>query len=235
MFPGPDLKSCSFLSSCIFLAVAFSLVSNQRSQKKKVEKWSVLFPSFYRVVLAGTSAHFCQLMSFFPFVVTSTHHFRCLCWTLKLQLVDTAMAAVIENSGYVCQLSKNKVSVFLQIQPSSSSPNHSPKSECRGGCLQEPLPLLRASETRSFPWYPALVSFFKLLSTFWSWLLSFLFSSPSHFFLSFFFCTLSWPSYPRGQLFLLSFFFCQQLSEYTTCALEKNQYLLKCIENSSCL
>lgn len=79
-------------------------------------------------------------MSFFPIVVTSTHHFRCLCWTLKLQLVDTAMAAVIENSGYVCQLSKNKVSVFLQIQPSSSSPNHSPKSECQEGCLQEPLP-----------------------------------------------------------------------------------------------
>ena len=97
--------------------------------------------------------------------------------------------------------------------PSMGLPNHSPKSECREGCLQEPLPLLRASETRSFPWSPALVSFFKLLSSFWSWL--FLFSF--HF-------------------LVISFFFSyQQFSEYTTWALEKNQYLLKCTENSSCL
>lgn len=146
-------------------------------------------------------------MSFSPIVVTSTHHFRCLCWTFKLHLVGTAMVAVFKNSGYVYKLSKNKVSVSLLIQPSSSSPNHSPKSECWEGCLQEPLPLLRASETRSFLSSPALVSFFKLLSSFWSWLFLFSFHflviSFSFFF---FFCTLSWPSYPRAQLFLLSFF-----------------------------
>lgn len=112
--------------------------------------------------LAGTSAHFCQLMSFSLKRVTFTHHFSCLCWTLKIQLVDIAMTAVVKNSGYVRHPSKNKVSVFLQIQPSSSSQSHSPKSGCQGGCLRKPLPFLRASETMFFPLSLALVSFFKL-------------------------------------------------------------------------
>lgn len=146
-------------------------------------------------------------MSFSPIVVTSTHHFRCLCWTFKLHLVGTAMVAVFKNSGYVYKLSKNKVSVSLLIQPSSSSPNHSPKSECWEGCLQEPLPLLRASETRSFLSSPALVSFFKLLSSFWSWL--FLFSF--HFLVisfSFFFFFAHFPGHltPGPNYFYFLFF-----------------------------
>lgn len=150
--------------------------------------------------LAGTSAHFCQLMSSSR-VVKLTRRFSCLCWTLKLQLVDTAMIAVVKNSRYVCQPSGDTVSVFLQIQTPSLSQSHSPKSEFQEGCLQETPPCLEP--LRQCPFHsllPRLVSL-NFLSSFSSWLCSSLFLLSSHFFF-----TLSWASHPQGSI--ISTFLC---------------------------
>lgn len=127
--------------------------------------------------LLGISAHFCQLLSFSPMVVTFTHHFSCLCWTLKLLLVDIAMTAVIKNSGYVRQPSESKVSVFLQINSSSSSQSQLSYISVPRGLLSRTSCLLRVSETMRFhhlwPWSDSL--------NFWLLILITLFSSLGHF------------------------------------------------------
>lgn len=98
-------------------------------------------------------------MSFSAIVIIVIHLVSCVCWTLKHSSIF--FIAVVKNLSYVCQPSENKVFVFLQIQPSGSSHRHAPKSECWEGCLPEPLPLLRASETQSFSLSLALISFSK--------------------------------------------------------------------------
>lgn len=127
--------SCS-LSGHGFLAAECRLVSNHRIQGRKplCRSWEIKCP-FLTISSCVSSCNinpFLQLMSFSPTGVTFTHHFSCLCWTLRLWVVDIAMTAVIKTQGtkflYFCRFN-------LQVQVKANSP----KSGCLEGCLQEPL------------------------------------------------------------------------------------------------
>lgn len=153
-----------------------------------------------------------------------------LCWILRLQLVDTANTAVVKNSSYICHPLENKVSVFLQIQPSSSSQSHTPKSECQEGCLPEPL-LLGASEAKSISLSLPLISFSKLSFQLLTLIISF-----SLFFLqSFFFHTFLTILPPGLNYFYFFFYFLSTVLGIYNLCMKKNQYLLKCTQNSSYL
>lgn len=169
-------------------------------------------------------------MSFFPIVVTSTHHFRCLCWTLSFSWWTQPWLLLSKTQAMSANSQEQSFSVSadstFKFQAQIILLNQSAK-----GCLQEPA-LLRASETRSFPWYPNLGFSFLTFSL----LILITFSSLFHllvisFFLCFFFLYTFLAILPRGQLFLLSFFLSTTFRIYYL-GIRKNQYLLKCTENS---
>ena len=182
------------------------LVITESRKEAPLQKLENKMPCSHHLVLCFSleyqpiSASYCL---FPPMVVTFTHHFSCLCWTLMLLLVDIAMTAVIKNSGYVRQPSESKVSVFLQIHSSSSSQSQLSYLSVPRGLLSRTSCLLRVSETMRFhhlwPWSDSLNFFWLLI---WITLFSFL----GHFFPPHFlgYSTL------RGPLFLLFFVFCQE-------------------------
>lgn len=150
--------------------------------------------------LAGTSAHFCQLMSFSPIVITVIHHFSCVCWTLKhsssfLLLLSKTWAMYIspQRIKFLCFCRFN-----LQVQATGTLLRQSAER----AAFQNLFPcseLLRQSPFHYlWPWSVSLNS----LSSFWPWLFSFQFivspPPPPRHFLS--------HATPRAQLFLLSLF-----------------------------